>query len=138
MEVLRGAEIATVPSTLAGRGQAVGRADRDRPRIVVFRTELQSQEVRLLEVIADELVPVPRRGARFEPVREALMLSRPDLLRQHLVCGIAQQHVVETERLFAWDVGYVGPDQVAPQELADPIRDVPRSGSGVRSRSAPR
>ena len=105
MEVLGSAEISAIPRTFPGRGQPVGRASCDRPGLVVLGAELQPQHVGLLEVIADELVRVCHRRACLEPVREALMQSGPDTpFRQHLVGGVAEQHVMEAEGFLAGDV----------------------------------
>ena len=130
MEVLRRPEVAAIPRPLAGRRQPVGRAPGHRPRVIVLGTELQTERVRLLQVIADELVEVGQPGVGVEPLGEPLVELRPRLLRQHLIGGVAEQDVMEAEGLLAGDVGRVGPDQVAAQQLLDPRATSPRSGLG--------
>ena len=124
IEALRRTEVAAIPRLLAGRGQPVGRTAGHRPGVVILGTELQSQRMRLLQVVAHELVEIGQLGVGVEPPGESLVQARSRLLRQHLVGGVPQEHMMEAEGLLAGDVGRVGPDQVTAQQLLDTTRDL--------------
>ena len=77
-----------------------GGADADRVRFLVEGTQLAAEAVRLLEVIADDLLELehPRAGHSLEPVAEALVELRACPLEQSLIRGVAQQRVMEAVR----------------------------------------
>jgi hypothetical protein len=110
----------------------------DRPSVIVLGTELESQRVRLLQVVTDELVQVGQPRVRVEPASEPLVQPSPHLFRQHLIGGVAEQDMMEAEGLLAGDVGRVGPDQSRRRSCRTLRVTSPRSWSGVSSRSAPR
>ena len=68
------------------------------PCTPVGRTELCAVAVRLLEVVADDLVRRVRLAV--QPVRETLVQARAVGLRQAVVGDVAHEHVVEAERLL--------------------------------------
>ena len=69
--------------------------------MVVQVAQLRQVAVRLLEVVADDLLvldaSVPLPAHRFHPVGEALVQGRPPPLEQTLVRGVADEDVVEPE-----------------------------------------
>src|SRR5690349_24280439 len=69
--------------------------------MLVFRSELDPVSVRLLKVVANDLVRSVAAEPRFQPVREALVQLGPEPLRQRVVCGVADQDVAEAETVIA-------------------------------------
>ena len=94
------------------------------------RPELLRKPIRLLEVVAEDLVELEGRpGSRvLEPLREALVELRAQLLRHRHVGRVPDKEMAETKRLLAREERPLG----ANQFLADE-RERCRSSS-VRSR----
>ena len=87
-----------------GREQRRG-AEAEVTRTLVQRPELAPVPVRLLEVIADELVRLDElRRAFAEPVREALVQLCACRLRKRLVRRVANQQVSEPICVLAFEL----------------------------------
>ena len=69
-----------------------------------------------LEVVADDLVLLQESRNRLDPVGEALMQLGPDLLRQRLVRGVADQQVPEPVGVVSSDLRMVRTDELLPDQ----------------------
>ena len=95
----RGRRLVACERGLAGATEQRARAEGQR---VVAASELHTEPVRLLEVVADDLVVTGEVAVpRLEPVGQALVQSRAQLLRHRPVRDVADQHVVEPEAVVA-------------------------------------
>src|SRR5919204_1256374 len=67
------------------------------------RMELFAVSARLLEVVAKDLLELDQAisGSLLDPVRKALMQFSPQLLRNRVVRGVADEVVGEAEVAFA-------------------------------------
>ena len=89
----------TVPPR--GGHEPLARAPGEIAPVLVDRPELGAVAIRLLEVVADDLVQLDEVGAvLLEPVGEPLVQVGADGLRQRLVRGVADQQVAEAEGLL--------------------------------------
>ncbi len=86
-----------------------------------FWPELAAVGVRLLEVVAEDLVELEEIPAvALEPFGEPLVQLRADGLRQRVVGRVANQHVAEAERVVTGEHGLVGTDELLPHERGQP------------------
>jgi hypothetical protein len=81
-----------------------------------YGSELAKVAHGALEVVSDDLVLLQESWNRFDPVGEALMQLGPDLLRQRLVCGVADQQVPEPVGVVSSDLCVVGTDELLPDQ----------------------
>ena len=90
----------------------------DRLGPIVWRRELRSICVGLLQVIRDDLLLLHDRVAphALEPVGEALVELGTLALGDRLVRGVADQHVTEPEGVLAGQRASLGPDQLLTDE----------------------
>src|SRR5215211_3365103 len=98
-------------------GDDVGCAMRQLPRDLVLEPQRGTRRVRLLEVVADDLVQLtlPSRRARTNPPREALVQLRTQLLRERRVRRVADEDVREAENVLAHeDPALLGQDETPP------------------------
>ena len=110
------------PADAEARGRALAPA----PRCVRRRPELEQRPVRLLEVVADDLLvlagAIPRLD--LDPGRESLVQLGPQRLRELAVGGVSDEDVREAKGVVPAGSREVGPDQLlAHQRLqmaADP------------------
>src|SRR5215210_7950867 len=95
-------------------------------------TELCSSEVRLLEVVADELVLARQlsAGPRLEPGSEPQMEIGAQILRHRRVGDVADEHMVEAEAVVALEEGAVRSKQLlarqSEEDAAQPVRALRR------------
>ena len=82
----------------------------------VGRVELGAVAVRLLEVVADDLVELDELTVTLEPARKPLVQLGPRLLGQSVVRGVADQEVTETEGLVLRARRALRPDQLLANE----------------------
>jgi hypothetical protein len=75
----------------------------------VYWTELGTVPVRLLEVVATDLVELGER--LLDPLRETLVQVGPLLFGNRFVGRVAQEQVLEPERLLARWTNEVLPDE---------------------------
>ena len=116
-QVRRGAVVRTLEGSLAPRAEMAGGARRER-RVRI--SELGAVSVRLLEVIAEDLVVLADAiaGALLEPVGVALVQRRAELLGRGAVGGVADEDVLEAVRdHLAGEAGGREPDHVLAGEL---------------------
>ena len=120
------------PARVSGSAARVASSDsHDRP------AELDAIAIRLLEVVADDLVQVGAfANARLDPAGELLVQRRTDLFRHRLVRRVADQDVAEPETVLADEAPPVGTDQLLADELAEAGRPTDCS-AGVSSATAP-
>jgi hypothetical protein len=87
-------------------------------RGLVHGAELDPIEVGLLEVVAEDLLVLPRPGIApfLEPGRAALVQNRPDPLRNCGVCGFANEVVTEAKALAVRERTGDRPDEVPADE----------------------
>ena len=119
------------PPAAEGRGTPVG----------VHATERRAEEVRLLEVVADDLVVAQLRRADelLEPRREPRVEVGATLLRHGGIRDIPDEHVVEAEAVVALDERAVGPEQLlaceGEEDAAQPLgplgREQGRDGAAM-------
>jgi hypothetical protein len=88
----------------------VASLQRDRTGFGVDATELHAVQVRLLEVVPDDLTlpGVPPACVRFEPGGEPRMKSGPELLRKGSICDVSDEHMVEAKGVVALEERAVG------------------------------
>jgi hypothetical protein len=132
-QVDRGGHVAAGEGALARRGQARGRALAQRRGAVVGGAELEQRAMRLLEVVADDLLVLAREVLRVDvqPVGQALVHLRPPGLGDPAVGGVADQDVGEAEGVLPADLGAVGADELLAHERLQRARD-PRPDVGRR------
>ena len=111
----RRGHVRTPRCTAGGAPQPFPGAKRERLGGRVDRGELHAIAVRLLQVVADDLVLL-READLVEPVRKSLVQLGAELLRHRFIRRVANQQVPEPERVLAGQVGPVGPDQLLPNE----------------------
>ena len=81
------------------RGETLGGLFSEALSPVARPPELDEAAVRLLQVVADDLVEFDQiRAALLQPSREAFVQVGPGCFRQHLVGGVADQQVAEADR----------------------------------------
>ena len=91
-------------------------------------SELDADEVRLLEVVSDDLVLSGhlRAGLRLEPRGEPRVEIGPEFLRHGCIRDVSDQHVVETEAVVALVKRPVGPQHLlarqGEEDAAQPVR----------------
>src|SRR5215218_230789 len=108
-------------------GDDVGCAMRQLPRDLVLEPQRSTGRVRLLEVVADDLVQLtlPPRRARTNPPREALVQLRAQLLRERPVRRVADEDVREAEDVLAHEnSALLGEDEAPPHERLEMPSDV--------------
>src|SRR5580765_8164465 len=88
------ADVTAVEGSAARRGEVLRCAAGEAGQLGAFRVELPAVAVRLLEVIAQDLVALDELLA-VQPVRELLVQLCPPPLGQGLVGGIADQDVAK-------------------------------------------
>ena len=82
-------------------------------QLVVTAAELRVEPVGLLEVVADDLVVTGELAvSRLEPVGEALVQPRAQLLRHRRVRDVADQDVVEPKAVVAREQRAIGADEL--------------------------
>ena len=108
-----------------GARQPRRRLLRQRP---IAAPELAPVARRLLEVVADELVLLL---ALVEPAREPLVQVAPELLRQRVVGGVADQQMAEAELVVAGRA-----DELLADERAERVVDPHRTSSSDRRSTA--
>jgi hypothetical protein len=127
--VTLGQQVGRAPEQGAGRGgvaalerpppclrQQTPGPQRERPRMLVFRPELDSVSVGLLEVVPEDLAGRVAAERRLQPIPEALVQVGPEPLRDRIVRGVPDQDVAEAEAVVARKRRPVGPDQLLPDE----------------------
>ena len=112
-------EVAAIESPSACSREVVGRSASESRQGGVAWVELRPVAVRLLEVVAEDLVALHKVVLR-EPVRELLVQLRPSRLRKRLVGGVADEQVPEAVTLVLGKRRRHGTDQL----LADERREV--------------
>ena len=115
-QVRGGRHVAARHGPAAGRSQLLGRAGADQPRMVVDRAQLGQVAIRLLEVVAEDLLVLLRAALAavqlLRPLGEPLVKRGPGALEQAVVGGVPDEDVLEPEAqiLRAGDVA--GPHQL--------------------------
>ena len=111
-------DIGSAHRPVGGCREPFSRAEGELLRLVVDGSELRPVPVRLLEVVPDDLVPLGEMLGvdLLEPVGESRVKLGSKLLRHRLVRGVADEQVTEAERVLAWQIRPVGPDQLLPDE----------------------
>ena len=109
------AGVTAVEGSAARRGEVLRCAAGEAGQLGGFRVELPAVAVRLLEVVAEDLVALDELLA-VQPVRELLVQLCPRRLGQGLVRGIADQDVAKAEGLVAGKDAAVGTDELLPHE----------------------
>ena len=103
-----GAHVAAAERAPAGRRELLGRARPSSLPVVVERAELAQVPVRLLEVVAEDLLVLGLAAAlavdALGPVGEPLVEGGARPLEQAAVGRVADQHVVEAVALVVGDV----------------------------------
>jgi hypothetical protein len=97
-EAHRRPRVAAPAHAPGGRSELFRSSAPEEPRPFVHRPERLERAVRLLEVVADDLVELlaPAR----EPLREALVQLGSELFRDPFVRGVSDQPVAEAERVL--------------------------------------
>ncbi len=93
-----GVEIAAFEGSSPGRRETRGSATREPVERRIRAVELGPVPMRLLEVVADDLVALDE-VVRREPLGEALVQLGSGRLRERLVGGVADEQVPEAEAL---------------------------------------
>ena len=122
----------------SGDRQPRARASGQRPRMVVARPQLDQVSVRLLQVVPEDLLVLldARARPRLQPVGEPLVQVGPELLRDRLVRGVADEDVPEPVEVGG-GLGARAPGAAAPcgRGIAPGRRrPSPRSSSAPRRR----
>ena len=118
-EVDRGRVVAAGERLFARGREAPPGGVGELPLAFARRSELEPVPVRLLQVIADDLVLLAERSAGpSSHVREPLVQVRARGLRDRVVRGVADQQVAERERVGRGQVGALGPDELLADERA--------------------
>ena len=124
-QVRGGRHVAAGERPVAGRSQPLGRLPADGSAAVVERAELGEIGVRLLEVVAEDLLVLARAVAvhLVGPRHEALVELSPMPLQEAGVGGVADQDVLErVRRAGGHDLG-VRLDEPAPLKAAQVLGD---------------
>ena len=111
-----GTRVVSVECAPSRREQPIPGAQRER---VVGLAQLRLVAGGLLEVVADELVPLDEGRLALEPVGEAAVQIRAHGLRQSVVGGVADEQVAEAEAVLAGELRPVGADQLVPDERGE-------------------
>ena len=106
-----GTGVTAVEGSAARRGEVLRCAAGEAGQLGGFRVELPAVAVRLLEVVAEDLVALDELLA-VQPVRELLVQSCPRRLGQGLIGGIADQDVAKAEGLVAGKDAAVGTNEL--------------------------
>src|SRR6185369_7887848 len=116
-----GREIGAGKRPSPGRLEPLRGARTEAPQNFVRRADALVAEVRLLEVIADDLFVFadPGAGDAFEPRREPLVQLRARRLRKRVVRGVPDQDVAEPVRIVAGEARASRPDQIAADERGE-------------------
>ena len=124
--------VAAPQRAVAGGLQPLRAARGERLGLLAAPPELDQEAVRLLEVVAEDLLELVHAlaGRSLEPVREALVELGARLLRQRAVGGVPEQDVAELEGLVVGEARPVGPDHVAPDQRRQAPVDAPGQGGG--------
>src|SRR5439155_7622112 len=106
--------------------EVLGPSGPDFPGVVVERTQLRQDQIRLLQVIAANLLELSDsvRGLALDPVDEPPMELGPCSLQQAAIGGIRDKAVEEAERLVAYEGRLVRPDQLFSLERQQPHANV--------------
>src|SRR5262249_42082336 len=90
---------------------------------LIRRLKPESAAVRLLEVVADDLLVLEhaRTGRTLEPVRETLVEVGARRLGERPVRGVANEEVPEAKRLVAGERRALRPDDVAADERREAV-----------------
>src|SRR5262245_37360933 len=94
------AQVAVGKSSAPGPSEVVCCATAEARQPRVRRVERRSVLIRLLEVVADDLVQLDEAAPLFQPSRESLMELGARLLGQRLVGGVANQKMAEAEGII--------------------------------------
>ena len=124
-EVDGGRHVAARERALAGRRQPLRRALAQRRGPIAGRPELEQGAMRLLEVVADDLLVLPGEVARvhLDPIREPLVHLRAHRLWDPVVGSIADEDVGEAKGILAADLGTIGPDELLAHERLEGCPD---------------
>ncbi len=136
-QAARGAGVGTGERAAAGGGQAPARLLAEGAGPLVHRPQLRAVAVRLLEVVADELVLLDQPGtALLQPAPEALVQLGPRRLRQRLVGGVPDEQVAEPVRVVPCDRRRLRTDQLLAHERGESGLQVALAGQEDVERAA--
>ena len=102
----------------------------ERPPVVVQRAEVGEVAVRLLEVVAEDLLVLGRTLAvdAVRPLDELLVEGRASALEDPFVSRVANEDVMEAERLFLGRPSRVGQHELLARQRFQMLLD-PRAGA---------
>ena len=125
-QVSRRRDVVPVQRPSPRRGETPGRAPPELPSSPVDGPQLRPQAVRLLEVIAQDLLVLLSAVGRhpLQPRCEALVKERPLVLGQALIRGVTYEQVAEAEGVLARHVTLVRAYQLLAHESEQMRRHV--------------
>ena len=105
--------------------QPIGRPAGELVLLLAARAELDPEAVRLLEVMADDLVELGALARMvLGPAREALVQLCPQPLRHRVVGGVADQDVAEAEAVLTRERARIRLDQPLADERLETAGDL--------------
>jgi hypothetical protein len=111
------------PECSSARGrELVERAHAELVAVVVERTELRQEAVRLLEVVAEDLLVLGAVAVAVHalaPIGKALVQAGAVALQQSAVDGVADQDVLEAEGILLLDGRPIGPDELLSRQCIE-------------------
>src|SRR5207248_11309723 len=114
-------EVAARTRPAAGGREADSRVGAELVPVVVERPQLRQVAVRLLEVVAEDLLVLARAVAvdAVGPADELLVQRRARALEQSLVGRVPDEHVVEAPRILEAALGGLGPHELLAAERVE-------------------
>src|SRR5689334_8182722 len=82
----------------------------------IGRVEGFSIPIRLLQVVAEDLVDLDKAAMLLEPGGEALVELGPGFFRQRVVCGVSDEQVTKAKGIVIRKCGRLRTDHVLPDE----------------------